>query len=357
MNQIYDMLSGMDIRGGTKSMSKDTAESGRNNRFDELLKEQAEKGEAENAKTKKLLEQILAGQAGTVICPQAFWTLNETLQIPSSVTENPGLAQNFVYEGIQSFGNGAEPEGRGSLITPWTAGAVQKEVPVRLPRMPGEEAVGVAGKGEKGISFDPKQVVDMKQQEGESAWNKTPKFAPNIESENSFRERETTQILHPGGFPIGDVEHFQQDGVKDVIENQILHENPDMNKLSDSILKNITKGAREFEIWLHPRNLGSLLVKASYEEGQTMISLVSGETKAIQAVLQNAGDLADMLKTRLGGALEVVIDVPNFDYLQQQRDDQKSQEHDRQQPQKEVLKDMGEEDGEDFLHQLRLGLM
>lgn len=357
MNQIYDMLPGRDIRGGTKSMSKDTSESGRNNRFDELLKEQAQMGEAENAKAEKLLEQLLAGQAGTVICPQAFWNLNKTLQIPSAVTENPGLAQNFVYEGIQSFGSGVDPGGSGSLIGPWTAGAVQKEVPVRLPRMPGEETVGITGKGTEGVSNDPKQVADMKHQVGESAWNKNLEFAPNIESENSFRERETSQVLHPGGLPIGGVEYFQQAGVKDVIENQILHEKPDMNKLSDSILKNITKGAREFEIWLHPRNLGSLLVKASYEEGKTMISLVSGETKAIQAVLQNAGDLADMLKTRLGGALEVVIDVPNFDYLQQQSDDQKSQNHDRQQPQKEVLKDMGEEDGGDFLHQLRLGLM
>lgn len=339
MNLICEMLPGMDTRGGTQSILKNISESGKNNRFDELLKEQAERGETEETKEKKLLEQILAGQGGTVICPQVFWGMKENLPVSLQVIDTGALSENFANEGIQPLGKGVETEGTS-----------QKETPVGLPRMPGKEAEGTVGKGEESIFFDSKPAAGIKLQDGELTGNKNM-------GEESFTERDPSQVLHLEGFPMKDVEYFHQTGVKDVTEDLILEAKPDMQKLSDSILKHITNEAREFEVWLHPRNLGSLMVKASYEEGRTTISLVSGEAKVIQSMLQNAGELADMLKIRLGGPMEVIIDVPNSDYLEHQRDDQKSREHDQQRSQKEAVKEIGEENGENFLHQLRLGLM
>ncbi len=131
--------------------------------------------------------------------------------------------------------------------------------------------------------------------------------------------------------------------------------------LKDLIARQISDGKQELEISLSPRELGTLIVKVAYEAGETSISILCTNSKAMHAMSQKAGELGQILEESLGSKMEVVVETeqkdPYFNQdgrsgsgaeAQQERQEEKAAEHRRFQEQAES--------GADFLHQLRLGL-
>jgi hypothetical protein len=145
-------------------------------------------------------------------------------------------------------------------------------------------------------------------------------------------------------------------GQKEVVTYSQESTQPDMQALKDTIVKHISEGKREFQVQLKPANLGTLLVNASYENGKTVISIVCMEAKTMHVMMQNAGELGSLIQSRLGSPTDVIVDVPHADYLDQHNEQESSQEHARSQ-QQENQKEEVHEGAEQFLQQLRLGLV
>lgn len=394
MNQIYDTLPGMDARS-PGAMLKNNPGGKKNNRFEELLEEHAKLGEPGNSKEKKLLDQMLAGQ----MCPAAWFrafALEQSLlglqpeqvlktlpggagrepllqgpgQIPPSQVKGADMAAQAALSGGKIPGAGesrsvvpgtGEPGAKESAAAPDRKETLRsyKESPAMLSRMPGmkAESAGIKeGNGPPGL-LPPEKETNS--QPGESVFSKRLKSVRPLKHEKPFTEDSASQKPHLFEQPRQNVKFSSQTAEPGRVKEPFHEAMPDMDKLSDSILKHVAQRAREFEISLHPRNLGSLLVKASYADGKTVISLVCGEAKTAHAILQNAGELADILQTRLGSPTEVVAHVPrSADYLEQQNSGHRGRgEEARQQQPPQENQDERTENGEDFLQQLRLGLI
>lgn len=130
-----------------------------------------------------------------------------------------------------------------------------------------------------------------------------------------------------------------------------------MDMLKSDIVRQIVSGKQQFEIQLHPDNLGTLVIKASCEAGKAVISIVCSEAKTMQAMSQQARELAGIMEARTGNETEVIVERPAEDYLQQQQQEQNSRGQDREpdRQQRDNRKDEFHENF-DFLQQLRLGL-
>lgn len=129
-----------------------------------------------------------------------------------------------------------------------------------------------------------------------------------------------------------------------------------MEQLKANIAKQIASGKDQFEIQLTPANLGTLVIKASYEAGKAMISIVCNEAKTMQAMSQQARELAQMVEDRTGSQTEVIVDKPSQDYLQQQGNQEKGKGEQHSDRKQQENKKAGFQDNIDFLQQLRLGL-
>ena len=122
-------------------------------------------------------------------------------------------------------------------------------------------------------------------------------------------------------------------------------------KLSEQILKQIREGNGELDIQLEPHNLGKIRIKISYEDNQISVSLLCTESRTLKLLSQSAGDLGSILESNLERPFQVLVDKQEPDYLNQQqeqggRQGQRGQHHESQR----------EENREDFIQKLRLGI-
>ena len=127
--------------------------------------------------------------------------------------------------------------------------------------------------------------------------------------------------------------------------------------VKDMIARQISQGKQEIEISLTPRSLGKLIVRVAVEAGETTVSIICTNSKAMQAMTQKAGELGRILEDSLGDKMEVVVDTEKPDsYLQQEgRNAGQEQAEQERHASQERHKDQ-EADTVDFLQQLRLGL-
>jgi flagellar hook-length control protein FliK len=127
--------------------------------------------------------------------------------------------------------------------------------------------------------------------------------------------------------------------------------------VKDMIVRQISQGKQEIEISLTPKSLGKLIVKVAVEAGETTVSIICTNSKAMQAMTQKAGELGRILEDSLGDKMEVVVDTEKPDsYLQQEgRNAGQEQAEQERHASQERHKDK-EADTVDFLQQLRLGL-
>ncbi|MDR0924116.1 MAG: flagellar hook-length control protein FliK [Hungatella sp.] len=122
-------------------------------------------------------------------------------------------------------------------------------------------------------------------------------------------------------------------------------------KLSEQILKQIREGNGELDIQLEPHNLGKIRIKISYEDNQISVSLLCTESKTLKLLSQSAGDLGSILETNLERPFQVLVDKQEPDYLNQQQE-----QGGRQEQRGQHQESQREENREDFIQKLRLGI-
>lgn len=129
-----------------------------------------------------------------------------------------------------------------------------------------------------------------------------------------------------------------------------------IQKLAESMNRQIAGGRTEFEIWLEPANLGKLAIKVAYEGGRAMISITCLNEKTMELISQNAKNLGNILEQHTGTDTVVIVDQPESDYLKQKSEQESQGSYSGEEQQKKQEED-SDEDSRSFLQQLRLGLM
>lgn len=128
-----------------------------------------------------------------------------------------------------------------------------------------------------------------------------------------------------------------------------------IQKLSETMAKNMAKGLREFEVWLEPANLGKLGIKVAYESGRAAVSIMCMNEKTMEIISQNAKNLGTILEQNTGTNTVVVIEHPESDYLQQNAEKENQRGYEQQQNSEGNSED-NDTESQSFLQQLRLGL-
>lgn len=122
-------------------------------------------------------------------------------------------------------------------------------------------------------------------------------------------------------------------------------------KLSEQILKQIREGNGELDIQLEPHNLGKIRIRISYEDNQISVSLLCTESRTLKLLSQSAGDLGSILESNLERPFQVLVDKQEPDYLNQQQE-----QGGRQGQQEHHQESQRDENREDFIQKLRLGI-
>ncbi|MDD3140965.1 MAG: flagellar hook-length control protein FliK, partial [Lachnospiraceae bacterium] len=114
---------------------------------------------------------------------------------------------------------------------------------------------------------------------------------------------------------------------------------------------------KEFEIQIEPYNLGKIAIKVAYEQNSTTISIVCSNTKTMDILAQSAKNIGSIMETNMGSPTIIFVEKNETHYLNQDHNSQTGQEH-RQQNENHSKKGNEQEDnGLDFIQQLRLGLV
>ncbi len=128
-----------------------------------------------------------------------------------------------------------------------------------------------------------------------------------------------------------------------------------INQLVQQLRDKTAVGKQEFEIQIHPENLGRLAIKVAYAAEKVTISIVCSNDKTMEALSAGAKNIAQIMEKNLGTPTTVVVDQQEENYLEQYKEQRNSQQQ-QQQEQKEEQEHTSE-DTQDFLQQLRLGLI
>lgn len=115
----------------------------------------------------------------------------------------------------------------------------------------------------------------------------------------------------------------------------------------------LTANGKTVTIELEPETLGKLTIKAEYDGGRLVVSILSSNPKTLEVLSQRAGELAGIMEAKTGQ--ETIIQTPQAEAQEQQsfeRQGGKNGDNDRQQ---EREKEPRQPDT--FAQQLRLGLI
>lgn len=122
-------------------------------------------------------------------------------------------------------------------------------------------------------------------------------------------------------------------------------------KLSEMMLKQINNGKKELDVQLEPYNLGKIRIKVSYEDNQVSVSVLCTENSTLKLLSQSAGDLGTILASNLERPVQILVDKQEADYLNNQQEQQGGGQQQQQQQENRQ-----EDNREDFIQKLRLGI-
>lgn len=128
-------------------------------------------------------------------------------------------------------------------------------------------------------------------------------------------------------------------------------------KLPEDLFVRISAGEKEFSVQLEPESLGKLMIKASYDQGKATISIICTNEKTLQFLSGRAGELGSIMENSLGTPTNIVLDKAPQDYLNQGQNGQNGHQNEPDNAGKEKKEQHKKNDGQNFLQQLRLGLV
>lgn len=129
-------------------------------------------------------------------------------------------------------------------------------------------------------------------------------------------------------------------------------------KILDQLLVKTADGQKEFEVQLEPYDLGKIMIRVTFGKEAATVSIVCTEPKTMEMMAKNAREIGAIMEENLGSPTTIVVEDKEAGYLEQQKQgnggnqgQQSEQESERQ------SKKDRESEGNDFLQQLRLGLI
>lgn len=148
----------------------------------------------------------------------------------------------------------------------------------------------------------------------------------------------------------------EQPKAHDVIKAAAPQEIP--KALSEKIVEKTNAGVREFEIQIEPKHLGKIAVKVEYQNGDATISIICSESKTLEIVKQNVGDISTVVQKNLQEETIILVDEKTPEAYEQQQgngnsDAGRESEWERQREQRERR---ARSNANRFLQELRLGL-
>lgn len=179
--------------------------------------------------------------------------------------------------------------------------------------------------------------LGAKQSEQSEESNIQPYFAQTIQQPDTFQN----QIQGASG-----------------IEQPIYVQANNPQELMDQLLEQLkakaTLGNQEFEIHLQPENLGKLAIKVAYTLEKVSISIVCTNERTMELLSSGAKNIAQIMEETLGSPTTLIVDQEESNYLEQYNNQGNSrQQQEQEQKEKQDTKD----NHQDFLQQLRLGLI
>lgn len=129
-------------------------------------------------------------------------------------------------------------------------------------------------------------------------------------------------------------------------------------KILDQLLVKTAEGHKEFEVQLQPYDLGKIMIRVAFGKEAATVSIVCTEPKTMELMAKNAREIGAIMEENLGSPTTIVVEDKEAGYLEQQR--QGNGGNQGQQPEQESgrqNKKGRESEGNDFLQQLRLGLI
>lgn len=320
-----------------------------------------------------------AAEKGTESVQAAEENLKQQGMLNQETIEGSDVLANLMQAGAESAKNAEGAEG----IFAQSAAEAAKEADAMLAadaagQQKEQKAVGnlaqeMSAEGE--ISLNPEELAakaaamkgqtEAKGQQESSGMGKEAAASGNVKEEKSITDVNADAAADKANAPFMQV---QGNGDSGVIEAEVeVTEAGDIKPeyaemLKDMIAKQISNGRQELEISLTPRNLGTLLVKVAYEAGETTVSIICTNAKAMQAMSSKAGELGKVLEMTLGDRMDVVVDEANGQeshFYEDGRNDSgaQAQKEEQERRYEESRRRMEQEaDSADFLQQLRLGL-
>lgn len=129
-------------------------------------------------------------------------------------------------------------------------------------------------------------------------------------------------------------------------------------KLLEQIMKKVSLGQKELEVALEPANLGKIIVRISYGDHNTTVSLMCSESKTLNLLAQNSKEMGAILEANLGEPATIYVDKQQeSNYLNQERDNERRQEQYQQEEQKQAEKQDSDDNPIDFMQKLRLQMV
>lgn len=128
-------------------------------------------------------------------------------------------------------------------------------------------------------------------------------------------------------------------------------------KLPKEIPIRLQAGEKEFSVQLEPEHLGKLMIKAAYQDGKAVVSIICTNEKTLELLSNRAGDLGGLMEKSLGMPTQVYLDKPEQNYLNLAQDGRNGRRDGQEEKEDKEGKHHEKSESPDFLQQLRLGLV
>ena len=131
-------------------------------------------------------------------------------------------------------------------------------------------------------------------------------------------------------------------------------------QVSEQLAKGILNQQQELELQLEPANLGKIAMKISYHQGEATISLICSNSQTANILSEQAEQMGQLMEKHLGNPTEIQIDKQEATNWQEQYQEQRESQNSRQQKEEQerrYYEKLNHTNSQDFLQQLRIGLL
>lgn len=161
--------------------------------------------------------------------------------------------------------------------------------------------------------------------------------------------------------------NVEQNQVLTGVENQegiVTISVPQVEKLPEQLINQLEslrlQGKNEFEIQLEPANLGKIAMKISYDQGKASISLVCSNSMTATLLTSQAEQMGQLMEKHLGAPTEILVNQQENRSWQEDNQNQRQSQNSQQQKEEQerrYYEALQHRNREDFLQQLRIGLI